>query len=70
MAEIDKNIYSGNSGGPVIDEHLNVIGIAARGADEDTHHNAFILIDQIEELESLKGITYLKIAPEYNKLQQ
>lgn len=59
MAEIDKNIYSGNSGGPVIDEHLNVIGIAARGADENTHHNAFILIDQIEELESLKGINYL-----------
>ncbi len=52
LAEIDKNIYSGNSGGPVLNDEQSVIGIAARGADDDTHHNAFILSNHISTMTS------------------
>lgn len=52
FAEIDKNIYSGNSGGPVLNDELNVVGIAAHGADHEAQHNAFILANQISILTS------------------
>ncbi len=49
-AEIDKDIYDGNSGGPVLNNNHNIIGIAARGADSKTGHNAFILKGEIDSV--------------------
>jgi RNA-directed DNA polymerase len=46
-AEIDKDIYDGNSGGPVLNSNHHVVGIAAKGADDKTGHNAFIALTEI-----------------------
>lgn len=47
MAEIDKDIYDGNSGGPVLDQNRQLVGVVARGADDKQGHNAFILASEL-----------------------
>lgn len=47
MAEIDKDIYDGNSGGPVLDQNRKLAGVVARGADTKQDHNAFILSSEL-----------------------
>lgn len=46
--KISAVIYAGNSGGPIIDEHENVIGIAVKGHGENgVEVNAFVPISDI-----------------------
>ena len=45
--EVDKNLYSGNSGGPVLNQAEQVVGIAARGAVGGTQLNAFICVSDL-----------------------
>lgn len=54
MCVIDKTIYYGDSGGPVLDENNNVIGYIDRGnelgRDEEENYNAFCPITRLIEL--------------------
>lgn len=46
--EVDKNLYSGNSGGPVLNHAEQVVGIAARGAVDGTQLNAFVCVTDLK----------------------
>lgn len=46
-AEIDKDVFDGNSGGPVLNSKFELIGVIARGADDKQGHNAFILASEV-----------------------
>ena len=45
--EIDKQIREGNSGGPILNENFEAIGVAAEGATKSGGHNGCILIDEV-----------------------
>ena len=46
--EVDKELYAGNSGGPVLDADNNVVGIVAKGNDGDyCDHSRFICISEL-----------------------
>ncbi|MDL0441898.1 trypsin-like peptidase domain-containing protein [Stutzerimonas frequens] len=45
--EVDKVLYSGNSGGPVLNANHHVVGVAARGAVEGKELNAFICSSEL-----------------------
>ena len=47
-SEVDKNLYSGNSGGPVINSSYHVVGVAAKGAEGNPHgKNTFIRVSEL-----------------------
>lgn len=49
--EVDKTLYAGNSGGPVINSSYHVVGIASRGAEgSPTGHNSFIRISELKKI--------------------
>lgn len=45
--EVDKTLYSGNSGGPVLNQAEQVVGIAAKGAVDGTQLNSFICVEEL-----------------------
>lgn len=47
FAEVDKDIYDGNSGGPVTNVDNSLVGVVAHGADDKTQHNAFIRMESV-----------------------
>ena len=46
-AEVDKDIFDGNSGGPVLNKAQNLVGVVSRGADTKQDHNAFITSEEV-----------------------
>ncbi|WP_236211900.1 trypsin-like peptidase domain-containing protein [Metapseudomonas otitidis] len=47
-SEVDKTLYAGNSGGPVINSSYHVVGIASKGAaGSPTGQNSFIRISEL-----------------------
>ncbi len=48
--EIDKLIRSGNSGGPIINSHSKVIGMALKGITEGGGKNGCLLISEIDKV--------------------
>lgn len=48
--EVDKVLYSGNSGGPVLNSNHHVVGIAARGAVDGHELNAFLCKSELEKV--------------------
>lgn len=63
FAEVDKDIYDGNSGGPVTNDDNGLVGIVAHGADDKTQHNAFIRMESVSKALGLapKGVLGEKI---------
>lgn len=57
-SEVDKTLYSGNSGGPVINYNQHVVGIAAKGAAGNPGgHNTFIrVVELFKVLEAYKAL--------------
>lgn len=54
--EVDKTLYSGNSGGPVLNKAEQVVGVAARGAVDGTQLNAFVCVSELAKvLEAYKA---------------
>ncbi|MEO1828341.1 MAG: trypsin-like peptidase domain-containing protein [Pseudomonas sp.] len=47
MCEVNVTLYSGNSGGPVLNRAEKLVGIAARGAVHDTQLNAFLCVSEL-----------------------
>ncbi|WP_417661429.1 trypsin-like peptidase domain-containing protein [Pseudomonas sp.] len=47
---VDKVLYSGNSGGPVLNNAEQVVGVAARGAVNGTQTNSFICVSELEKV--------------------
>lgn len=49
-SEVDKTLYAGNSGGPVINSSYHVVGVAAKGAEGNPNgKNTFIRISVLIE---------------------
>ena len=48
--EIDTQIREGNSGGPVLNEKYEVVGIAAEGARKESGNNAVITVNELSNL--------------------
>lgn len=49
-SEVDKTLYSGNSGGPVINSSYHVVGIAAQGAaGKPEGKNSFIRVSELKK---------------------
>ncbi|MEQ4192370.1 serine protease [Pseudomonas syringae] len=49
-SEVDKTLYSGNSGGPVINTSYHVVGIAAQGAAGNPEgKNSFIRVSELKK---------------------
>lgn len=48
--EIDTQIREGNSGGPVLNEEYEVVGIAAEGARKDSGNNAVISVKELRKI--------------------
>jgi len=48
--EIDTQIREGNSGGPVLNNKFEVVGIAAEGARKDSGNNAVISVKELNNL--------------------
>lgn len=48
--EIATQIRKGNSGGPVLDDEFNLLGIAARGASQDFGKNMVIMKEEIDKV--------------------
>jgi hypothetical protein len=49
--EVDKTLFTGNSGGPVINSSYHVVGIASRGAEGlPTGRNSFIRISELKKI--------------------
>lgn len=49
-SEVDKTLYSGNSGGPVINSSYHVVGIAAKGAAGNPQgKNSFIRVSELRK---------------------
>lgn len=48
--EVDKVLYSGNSGGPVLNSNHHVVGIAAKGAVDGHKLNAFLCKSELEKV--------------------
>lgn len=47
-SEVDKTLYAGNSGGPVINSSYHVVGIAAKGAEGNPNgKNSFIRVTEL-----------------------
>lgn len=47
-SEVDKTLYAGNSGGPVINSSYHVVGVAAKGAEGNPNgKNTFIRISEL-----------------------
>lgn len=56
-SEVDKNLYSGNSGGPVINSSYHVVGIAAKGAEGNPHgKNTFIRVSELIKYLEKSGV--------------
>lgn len=53
--EIDHQIRSGNSGGPIINENNKVIGVASKGAEQSFGKNAVICINELPKLLKSQG---------------
>ncbi|WP_373091049.1 reverse transcriptase domain-containing protein [Zhongshania sp.] len=54
---IDKEIYEGNSGGPVLDDAMKVVGVASRGQTKDGYGaNAFICISTVIKFLKAAGL--------------
>nr|WP_232247569.1 serine protease [Pseudomonas putida] len=46
--EVDKELYAGNSGGPVLDEDNNLVGVVAKGNDGHyCDHSRFICVSEL-----------------------
>ncbi|MCU1751752.1 trypsin-like peptidase domain-containing protein [Pseudomonas sp. 6D_7.1_Bac1] len=49
-SEVDKTLYSGNSGGPVINSSQHIVGVAAKGAASNPEgHNTFISVSELTQ---------------------
>lgn len=48
--EVDKVLYPGNSGGPVLNSSLQVVGVAAKGASDGGGYNAFIGVAELKQV--------------------
>ncbi|WP_339435742.1 reverse transcriptase domain-containing protein [Pseudomonas sp. EL_65y_Pfl1_R32] len=47
-SEVDKTLYAGNSGGPVINSSYHVVGVAAKGAEGNPNgKNSFIRVSEL-----------------------
>jgi len=56
-SEIDKTLYSGNSGGPVINASYHVVGIAAKGAEGNPNgKNSFIRVSELKKYLEKSGV--------------
>lgn len=51
--EIDTQIREGNSGGPVLNEKYEVVGIAAEGARKESGNNAVISVKELHDVEKI-----------------
>lgn len=47
---VDKTIFPGNSGGPVLNEKLEIIGVASRGSATGDAMNGIVPIDALSQL--------------------
>lgn len=55
-SEVDKTLYAGNSGGPVINSSYHVVGVAAKGAEGNPNgKNTFIRVSVLIEYLQKKG---------------
>lgn len=55
-SEVDKTLYSGNSGGPVINTSYHVVGIAAQGAAGNPEgKNSFIRVSELKKFLEKSG---------------
>jgi S1-C subfamily serine protease len=58
-SEVDKNLYSGNSGGPVINSSYHVVGVAAKGAEGNPHgKNTFIRVSELIKYLEKSGVIF------------
>lgn len=56
-SEVDKTLYSGNSGGPVINTSYHVVGIAAKGAEGNPNgKNSFIRVSELKKYLQKSGV--------------
>ncbi|WP_339101914.1 trypsin-like peptidase domain-containing protein [Pseudomonas sp. G166] len=56
-SEVDKTLYSGNSGGPVINTSYHVVGIAAQGAAGNPEgKNSFIRVSELKKYLDKSGL--------------
>lgn len=56
-SEVDKTLYSGNSGGPVINTSYHVVGIAAQGAAGNPEgKNSFIRVSELKRYLDKSGV--------------
>nr|WP_280043274.1 trypsin-like peptidase domain-containing protein [Pseudomonas sp. Hg5Tf]MDH2561323.1 trypsin-like peptidase domain-containing protein [Pseudomonas sp. Hg5Tf] len=56
-SEVDKTLYSGNSGGPVINSSYHVVGIAAQGAAGSPEgKNSFIRVSELKKYLEKSGV--------------
>ena len=56
-SEVDKTLYSGNSGGPVINSSYHVVGIAAQGAAGSPEgKNSFIRVSELKQYLEKSGV--------------
>ncbi|MDG9760982.1 trypsin-like peptidase domain-containing protein [Pseudomonas sediminis] len=56
--EVDKVLYSGNSGGPVLNKAEQVVGIAAKGAVNGMQLNAFICVSELIKVLNIYDSTH------------
>jgi S1-C subfamily serine protease len=56
-SEVDKTLYSGNSGGPVVNTSYHVVGIAAQGAaGKPEGKNSFIRVSELKKYLEKSGV--------------
>lgn len=56
-SEVDKTLYAGNSGGPVINSSYHVVGVAAKGAEGNPNgKNSFIRVSELTKYLAKSGV--------------
>ncbi|GKQ48206.1 trypsin-like peptidase domain-containing protein [Pseudomonas syringae] len=56
-SEVDKTLYAGNSGGPVINTSYHIVGIAAKGAAGNPEgKNSFIRVSELKKYLAKNGV--------------
>ena len=56
-SEVDKPLYAGNSGGPVINSSYHVVGVAAKGAEGNPNgKNTFIRVSELIKYLEKSGV--------------